>query len=268
MPKKEDLIQLGNVRCFLLDMDGTFYLGDQLLPGAKEFLRYCETNAINYLFLTNNSSKNAFDYVAKLHNLGVDVAREKILTSGEATCRYLKKEYPGKKIFLAGTPALEEEFRQQGFPLTQENPDLVVLGFDTTITYAKLWKLCDYVRAGLPYIATHPDINCPTEQGYMPDIGAMIAFIAAATGRNPDIVVGKPNSPMLDAILEKVSVPLEQIAMIGDRLYTDVAMGKNGIMTVLVLSGETSAVEAHKSEFQADLIVNDLADLLQKIKQK
>jgi 4-nitrophenyl phosphatase len=268
MPNKEVLNQLGNVRCFLLDMDGTFYLGDKLLPGAKEFLHYCETKAINYLFLTNNSSKSAFDYVAKLRNLGVDVTREKILTSGEATCRYLKKEYPGKKINLVGTPALEEEFRQQGIRLTQDAPEVVVLGFDTTITYARLWKLCDYVRAGLPYIATHPDINCPTEQGYMPDIGAMIAFIAAATGRNPDAVVGKPNSPMLDAILKKINVPLEQIAMIGDRLYTDIAMGKNGIMTVLVLSGETSAEEALKSEFQADLIVNDLADLLQKIMQK
>jgi 4-nitrophenyl phosphatase len=265
MPTKKMLIQLRNVRCFLLDMDGTFYLGDQLLPSSKEFLNYCETNSIKYLFLTNNSSKNSSDYVTKLHNLGVDVVREKILTSGEATCRYLKKEHPGKKIFLAGTSALEEEFRQQGIRLTQDSPEVIVLGFDTTITYAKLWKICDFVRAGLPYIATHPDINCPTEQGFMPDIGAIIAFIAAATGRNPDVIIGKPNSPMLEAILEKVDIPLAQIAMVGDRLYTDIAMGKNGIMTVLVLSGETSAEEAQKSEFQADLIANDLADLLQKL---
>jgi 4-nitrophenyl phosphatase len=267
MQNRVTIKKLRKVRCFLLDMDGTFYLGDQLLPGAKEFLHYCMTNAINYLFLTNNSSKNGAEYVTKLHNMGVDVTSEKILTSGEATCRFLTKEHPGKKIFLAGTPDLEEEFRQRGIILTKDDPEVVVLGFDTTITYTRLWMLCDCVRAGLPYIATHADINCPTQHGYMPDIGAMIAFVAAATGRSPDVVVGKPNLPMLDAILEKVSIPLEQIAMIGDRLYTDVAMGKNGIMTVLVLSGETSSEEALKSEFHADLIVNDLADLLQKLMQ-
>jgi len=267
MPKKESLDRLREVRCFLLDMDGTFYLGEQLLPGAKEFLHYCENNGINYLFLTNNSSKNASDYVKKLHYLGVDVVREKILTSGEATCIYLKKNLPGKRVFLAGTSALEEEFNRQGICLTQVDPEVVVLGFDTTLTYARLWKLCDLVRAGLPYIATHPDFNCPTGQGVMPDIGAMIAFVAAATGRQPDVVVGKPNTPMIDAILEKVAIPLEKIAMVGDRLYTDVAMGKTGIMTILVLSGETSLEEARKSEFQADLIVENLADLLQKIKQ-
>lgn len=251
----------------MLDMDGTFYLGEQLLPGAKEFLHYCNDKEIKVLFITNNSSKNASDYVEKLKHLGVKVAREKIFTSGEATCIYLKKNLPGKRIFLAGTPALEEEFHQQGIHLTQDDPEVVVLGFDTTLTYARLWKVCDLVRAGLPYIATHPDFNCPTGQGYMPDIGAMIAFVAAATGRRPDVVVGKPNFPMIDAILEKVAIPLEKIAMVGDRLYTDVAMGKSGIMTILVLSGETSSEEARKSEFQADLIVKNLADLLQKIKQ-
>ena len=237
------------------------------MPGAKEFLHYCENNRISYIFLTNNSSKNASDYVSKLHRLGVDVTRDKIFTSGEATCTYLKKEFKGKRIFLAGTPALEEEFRSRGIFLTQEDPEMVVLGFDTTLTYTKLWKVCDLVRAGLPYIATHPDFNCPTGQGYMPDIGAMIAFVAAATGRQPDVIVGKPNFPMIDAILERVAIPLEKIAMVGDRLYTDVAMGKTGIMTILVLSGETNLEEAQKSEFQADLIVKNLAELLQKIKQ-
>lgn len=246
-------------------MDGTFYLGDELLPGAKDLIHFCDDKGIKYLFITNNSSKNAEDYVKKLRHLGVEVASEKIFTSGEATCIYLKQEYPGKKIFLAGTSALEEEFHQQGILLTHADPEVIVLGFDTTLTYAKLWGFCDLARAGLPYIATHPDFNCPTGGGYMPDIGAMIAFVAAATGRQPDVVVGKPNFPMTKAILHKVGVPLGQIAMVGDRLYTDVAMGKTGIMTILVLSGETSLKEAIKSEFQADLIVNNLADLLQKI---
>ncbi len=268
MPNPEVIARLRNVRCFLLDMDGTFYLGEKLLPGARDFLGYCENKNIEYLFLTNNSSKNAGDYVEKLHRLGVEVDRQKILTSGEATCSYLKKKLPGKRVFLAGTPALEEEFSQRGIHLVADgdDPEAVVLGFDTTLTYAKLWKLCDLVRAGLPYIATHPDFNCPTGHGFMPDIGAMIAFVAAATGRRPDVIVGKPYKPMMDAVLEKVDVPVGQIAMLGDRLYTDVAMGQTGIMTVLVLSGETGLEEARNSEFQADLMADDLADLLKKIK--
>jgi 4-nitrophenyl phosphatase len=266
MPSSVQIERLAEIQCFLLDMDGTIYLGDQLLAGAKEFIDILDQKEIPYIFLTNNSSKSAVEYAHKLQKLGLNISKEKIFTSGEATCIYLNKTKPGASIYLLGTKPLEEEFIRQGFNLVQEKPDYVVLGFDTAVTYAKLWKFCNLIRAGTPYIATHPDINCPTEGGYMPDIGSTIAFVAASTGKQPDVVIGKPNQPIVDAIVEKIRIPLEKIAMVGDRLYTDIAMCRTGIRTILVLSGETSREDALKSEFQANLIVQDIEELLKMIK--
>lgn len=253
---------LENIRCFLLDMDGTFYLENELLPGANEFIKYCNSNKIKYLFITNNSSKNASDYIIKLHNLGILIDTNQIITSGEATCWYINRHYPGKKVFLAGTQALVDEFKAHQIHLVEEKPELIVLGFDTTITYNKFWKLCDYVRTGLPYIATHHDINCPIQGGYKPDIGAFISFIEASTGRKPDVIIGKPFQPMLSIIQERVGLPNNEICMVGDRLYTDIAMNRTGIHTILVLTGETNLKQARQSKFQADLIVNGLGDIL------
>jgi 4-nitrophenyl phosphatase len=258
---------LSTIRCFLLDMDGTFYLGNHLLPGAQEFLRLLENRKVDYLFLTNNSSKSRLDYVKKLHGLGVDIPEEKIFTSGEATALWLKGQKPGARLYLVGTPALELEFRGHGFDLTEVNPDYAVLGFDTTLTYNKLWRLCDLVKTGIKYIATHPDINCPTETGFMPDIGAMIEFVAASTGRRPDIIIGKPYQPIVDALSLKLSLPIEQICMIGDRLYTDIALGKTGLSTILVFSGETSPEDLLHSEFHPNFVFENLADLVGHLEQ-
>jgi 4-nitrophenyl phosphatase/NagD protein len=263
MPKSLD-----DVRCFLLDLDGTFYLGNQLLPGAARFLDVVTEQGRQFLFLTNNSSKHGRMYAEKITRLGVPMSPEHIFTSGEATAIRLGQTHPGVKLYVVGTPALEDEFAAHGFSLTDEAPDVVVLGFDTTLTYAKLWKLCDLVRAGLPYIATHPDFNCPTETGYMPDIGAMIAFVKASTGREPDLVIGKPNRSIVDAVSQKTGFPLEQLAMVGDRLYTDIALGKSsGITTVLVLSGETSLADVEKSEFRPDFIFENLGALADSLVQ-
>jgi len=138
---------------------------------------------------------------------------------------------------------------------------VAVLGFDTTLTYDKLWKLCDWVRAGLPYIATHPDINCPTETGFKPDIGAVIECVAASTGRQPDVIIGKPNEPIVTALVEMTGFPVAAHGMIGDRLYTDIALGKWGITTTLVLSGETKAEDLVGSDFQPDLVVANIAEM-------
>ena len=133
------------------------------------------------------------------------------------------------------------------------------MGFDTSLTYKKLWKLCDYVRDGLPYIATHPDYNCPTENGFMPDIGAMIAFVKAATGRDPDLIIGKPNPFIVDALAMKLNLKIDEMAMVGDRLYTDIALGNtSGITTCLVLSGETQQSDIEQSEFKPDYIFDNL----------
>ncbi len=164
-------------------------------------------------------------------------------------------------MYVVGTDDLIEEMTSSGFVVTEKEIDTVVLGFDTTLTYEKLVKLCDFVRSGKPYIATHPDINCPTENGFIPDIGSVIALVRSSTGRDPDVIIGKPNKPIVDAIVEKINIPVNQIAMVGDRLYTDIAMGNTGITTILVLSGETRLEDLADSPFKPDYTVQDLAEL-------
>ncbi len=251
----------------MLDMDGTFYLGDRLLPGALDFMRYLSEKRLDYLFLTNNSSKHAALYAEKIRVMGFDTTERSVFTSGEATILYLRKNMPDARIYLVGTAALRDEFKKAGFDLTEEDPHVVVLGFDTSITYEKIHKLCDFIRQGKPFIATHPDINCPTENGFMPDIGSFIALIQASTGRQPDVIIGKPYQHIVEAVVQKTGFSVDQIAMIGDRLYTDIALGKAGIKTILVLSGETQPEDLAASQFQPDLVVNDLTHLL-RIMQK
>lgn len=251
-----------NVKCFLLDMDGTFNLGDELIDGSLYFIDTLRELGRDFLFLTNNSSKHRRLYAEKIARLGLPIEEEKVFTSGEATALHVKQEYAGAKVYVVGTPALEDEFRQHGFQLDENDPQLIVLGFDTTLTYQKLWKLCDFVRAGLPYIATHPDFNCPTETGYMPDIGAMIAFVRASTGREPDVVVGKPNRMIVDAVSQKFGFSIDEMAMVGDRLYTDIALGQtSGITTCLVMSGETHPEDLAGSQFQPSYTFENLAGI-------
>ncbi len=247
-------------------MDGTIYLGGRLLPGAAELVATLNEKSFPYYFLTNNSSRSRRDYAEKLASLGLPVGAERIFTSGEATAIYLQKQKPGARLYLVGTPSLEEEFLRFGFELTENEPDFAVLGFDTTLTYQKLSKLCQHVGRGCPYIATHPDINCPTEDGFMPDIGAMIAFVAASTGREPDVIVGKPYAPIVAAIVEKTGFHPEEIVMVGDRLYTDIALGQAGLGTVLTLTGEAKLADLPSAPHQPDLIVQDMAELLELVR--
>ena len=253
--------KLKDIRCFLMDMDGTVYLGNQLLPGAQDWLDLLDEMRISYYFLTNNSSQSQVEYAGKFSRLGLDVPEEKIFTSGEATAIYLAQHYPDASLYVVGTSALLKMFQRHGFSLTENDADVAVLGFDTTLTYEKLWKLCDLVVAGKPYIATHPDINCPTETGFKPDIGAMIELVATSTGRRPDVIVGKPHQPIVEAMVAKTGLPIEAHCMIGDRLYTDIALGKWGITTALVLSGETSADDVPSSAYQPDYVLADIAEM-------
>ena len=254
--------RLARVRCFLLDMDGTFYLGNRLIEGALRFIDTLRAQGRDFLFLTNNSSKDARQYAEKISRLGLPLGADKVLTSGAATAMHLRRQRPGARAFVVGTPALEAEFSARGFLLSDESPDVVVLGFDTGFTYAKLWKLCDYVRAGLPYWATHPDFNCPTETGFMPDVGATIAFVRACTGRDPDLIVGKPNRLIAEAAAEHAGVLLSDLCMIGDRLYTDIALGASaGIPSVLVLSDETRVEDLPGSPHHPDFIFPHLGAL-------
>ena len=261
--------KITDIQCFLLDMDGTFYLGNKLIDGSLDFVNYLRSEGKKFIFLTNNSSKSSIDYVEKLRMFGCNVAEEDIFTSGEATTIYLSQIKNNAKIFLLGTKALEDEFISQGFELVngvETTPDFVVLGFDQTLTYNKLWLACDLIRDGVPYIATHPDFNCPLEGGkYMPDTGSMIELIKASTGKTP-YVVGKPNSYIIEAICLKHGLLKENLAMAGDRLYTDIQTGINAnITSILVLSGETRLEDYKQSSIKADYVFNSLKELHQAI---
>lgn len=254
---------LQQIRCFLLDMDGTFYLGDKLFPGSLEFIDALQRSGRDFLFLTNNSSRNGDYYVQKLRRLGLAVGPEKVLTSGQATAMQCAKLYPGQKAFVLGNSFLLDELSEGGVPIDQHNPDYVIIGFDTTLDYAKMTAVCDFVRAGLPYVATHPDFNCPTETGFAPDIGAIIAFIEASTGRRPGMIVGKPHRGIVDAALTRTGLEPSQLAMVGDRLYTDVATGlRHGMLSILVMSGETTEEMARESDIKPHLTYGRLSDMM------
>jgi NagD protein len=256
--------KLKEIKCFVLDLDGTFYLGGRLLPGALEFIGRLESTGRRFVFLTNNSSKSAAEYVEKLAEMGLAVAESQLVTSGGATVDYLRRRHAGKSAFLLGTPALRAEFSAAGITLEDNAPDLAVTAFDTTLDYEKLCRLCGFVRAGLPYIATHPDYNCPTESGPIPDIGAIHAFVNASTGRMPDVIIGKPSREIIDFACEKAGARPEETAVIGDRLYTDIACAKNvpGLTGILVLTGETKLEELKSSPIRPDMVFGSLGEMV------
>lgn len=258
--------ELKNKKVFLLDMDGTIYLGNELIDGAKDFLNKIKEEGKSYIFLTNNSSKDRNSYVDKLRNLDIDAKEEEVYTSGLATITYLKDKKEGARIYLLGTEALEDEFEEAGFDLVRErnkDVDYVVLGFDTSLTYEKLWGACEYISEGVEYIATHPDFNCPLpDDKFMPDAGAMAALIEASTGETP-YVVGKPNRGVIDSIASEYGIDKKDMIMIGDRLYTDIKTGINaGISTALVYSGETKEEDYRLSDIRADYAFDSVKDMI------
>lgn len=254
---------LKGINCFALDMDGTVYLGEKWIDGARDFLKAVEDAGKKYVFLTNNSSKNPQAYVEKLGRMGLAIGLNQIVTSGEATIAYLKKNFPEKRVYLLGNELLQEEFQEAGIRLDEESPEVVVVGFDTSLTYAKMCRVCDLVREGLPYISTHPDFNCPTETGFIPDAGAIHAFIHASAFRYPDHVIGKPSGDIMDYLAQRAGVLKTETAMVGDRLYTDVAAGvNNGYTGILVLSGEAGMKDVEESEVAPDLIFSSVKEMI------
>jgi HAD superfamily hydrolase (TIGR01450 family) len=250
-------------------MDGTFFVSDALLPNAREFLEELRRRDFPFVFLTNNSSRRAADYQAKLSRLGIEVRTERILTSGEATIHHLLAETPHRKVFLMGTPSLEQEFLEAGLVLTETDPDCVVLGFDQTLTYEKLTTACLLLARGLPYFATHPDFTCITDEGLIPDTGAMMAAIECVTHRTPK-VIGKPQPEMVAAALARLGSTADRTAMVGDQLDTDATMAmESGLFGVLVLSGETSRQRLEsQSSVRPDMVVDHIGVLYERLKSR
>ena len=250
------------VRGLLLDLDGTLYMGERPIPGAARFVQDARAAGRRLLFLTNNSSRSAADWAAKLGRLGFNATADEVFSSGRATALYLARTAPGKRVYLLGTDALRGELAEQGVACADDGAEIVVVGFDTGLTYARLTRACRYLLDGLPFIATHPDRVCPTEDGPIPDAGSFLALIEAATGRRPDVIIGKPNQPLIDGALERLRLRPQEVAMVGDRLYTDMAMARAaGLTAVLVLSGETTPamLERLAPEARPDIVIASVA---------
>ena len=254
-------LPLKSKKLFVLDMDGTFYLGDRILEGSLDFIEKVRESGKEFMFFTNNASKTPEYYLDKLMRMGCDVSSKNIVTSGDVTIEYLLENYPLKRVYLVGTPLLEESFRKAGINLVREDADIVVVSFDLTLTYEKVSKACGFIRRGAVFIATHMDLNCPTEHGFIPDCGSICAMITASTGVKPRYL-GKPFKETIDMIRRISGFKTDEIAIIGDRLYTDIAMGyKNGVTSILVLTGETKPEDVEKSDIKPDFIFPSLGCL-------
>jgi HAD superfamily hydrolase (TIGR01450 family) len=261
---------------FVLDMDGTFYLGEDILDGALDFLSSVKKSGKDYIFFTNNSSTSPELYIEKLARMNCNITRDMIMTSGDVMIRYLQHEYPGQSVYLLGTPALEKSFREAGINLFESErdaakaaadalcekiPDIVVVAFDKTLTFEKLSNACVYIMQGAKFLATHLDINCPVKGGFIPDCGAMCAAIELSTKVSPKFV-GKPFAETVDMIVDATGFDKSRIAFVGDRIYTDVATGvNNGAIGVLVLTGETKLSEVPDSKVQPHVIFDSIKEM-------
>jgi len=250
-----------------LDMDGTIYNGNTLFHFTLPFLAKMKELGIRYSFLTNNPTKSIDSYLEHLANMGILATREEMYSSAQATIDYLKKNFPEiKRLFILGTPSMISEFEKAGFISTNDDPDdipqAVIVSFDTSLTYSRLCRAAWWVKQQLPYIATNPDKVCPTDMSVtLVDCGSICSSLEQATGRTPDIVIGKPDPRMLEGIQQRYQLQPSQIAIIGDRIYTDLQMAYNAkALGVLVLTGETSIKVAEQSVPRPDIIVDNLGD--------
>lgn len=271
--------KLSKIKHLALDMDGTIYMGSSLFPFTKKFLADMSGAGIGYSFLTNNPSRSVADYLKKLEGLGIEADEDNMYTTSLAAIDYIKAHYPqAKRLFLLGTPSMVSQFEKAGFESCADDPDdvpdVLVVAFDMTLEYSRLCRASWWASQGIPYIATNPDRVCPTDQRtVLVDCGSICRCIESAVGRTPDITLGKPDPNMLQGILNRHALKPEEIAMVGDRIYTDTAMAHNaGAFGVLVLSGETTietaeAVAADAASnpdpefFPPDLIVRDIKEL-------
>jgi HAD superfamily hydrolase (TIGR01450 family) len=259
---------LSSIRHIALDMDGTIYLGKQVFPQTLPFLARLPQLGVTYSFLTNNCSRSRADYVQHLQSFGISATEDSIQTSAQATTHYIATHLPHvRRVFILGTAGLDDDFRAAGFEVVTDKPEAVVVGFDTELTYDALCHTAYWVSQGLPYIATHPDRVCPTDKPIvLPDCAAICSLLETATGRRPDAIPGKPNPAMLLAVCGEYQLQPREVALVGDRLYTDIRMARDaGAVAILTLTGETkrSDVEICPEANRPNLIVEHLGELQQ-----
>lgn len=260
--------RLRRIRHVALDMDGTIYMGKSLFDCTKPFLASLREMGITYSFLTNNPSRSIDDYLRKLAALGIEASADEMYTTSLAAIDYIRDRYPSaRRLFLLGTPSMISEFEKAGFESTADDPDdvpdAVVAAFDMTLSYGRLCRAAWWVSQGLPYIATNPDRVCPTDRRVvLVDCGSICKCIEHATGRRPDITLGKPDPNMLTGIERRYGLQPDRIAMVGDRIYTDIEMAHNaGAMGVLVLSGETTLEVADAAPRSPEIIADNIGVL-------
>ncbi len=260
--------RLEQIKHIVLDLDGTIYTGETIFSYTIDFLDTLGRLGISYSFLTNNSSKSSSDHLTKLQAMGVNVSLENLFTSADATIYFINTHYPEwRRLFILGTPSLIAQFESSGFIVLDENskedPDALLVSFDTSLTYAGLCRAAWWAKQGKPYITTNPDLVCPSdEEVVLIDCGAIALCLEAATGRRPDKVLGKPQAEILTGLIASKNMEVNQVAMVGDRIYTDMLTAHNaGSLGILVLSGEADLDDVNESPISLDLILPSIKEL-------
>jgi HAD superfamily hydrolase (TIGR01450 family) len=266
---------LKSIKHLALDLDGTLYLGGRLFDFTRGFLETLKKLGIGRTFFTNNSSKSTQEYVQKLNGMGIDAKADEIYSSALCTIEYLQTQRPDvKRMYVLGTPALRGEFADAGFDVVGEahddEPDAVIVGFDTTLEYSHACRAAWWLSKGKAFIATHCDRICPTElPTVLPDCAAMCAMLSSATGREPEMVLGKPHPMMLQAVMRRHGLKASEIGVVGDRLYTDMAMARSaGAMGILVLSGETTREQIAGADAKPDVVVDNVGELARALERE
>lgn len=250
---------IDGVKCFLLDLDGTVYLEGELIGDMANTLKAIRDSGRRIVYLTNNSSRSRDAYEKKLTDIGVYDGRDTVFTSGMSTISYLNRNCNGSRVYLMGTDALKREFITGGINLVEDEPDVVVVSYDTEINYSKITKVTHFLSKGAKYITTHGDMLCPAKVNFLPDVGTFINMFESATKRRPDLNCGKPDAIMGDAIMDLLGLKPYEIIMCGDRLTTDIAFGvNNGFWSLLVWSGETDEEAYKNSKVKASFTLDDL----------
>ena len=260
---KEDISNLKNKKLFLFDMDGTIYNDDKLFFGVKELMENIKKSGGRYVFLTNNSSKSVQVYIDKLTKMGIEVAEDNFFTSTQATILYLRKtcHYQNELIYALGTDAFKEELKKQNLNITDKLVDdikILLVGYDTELNYQKLIDASNILTKDVLYIATNPDLVCPTSFGFVPDCGSICYMLYNASKKEP-IYIGKPKPEMIKTVLQKFNLHEDDAILIGDRLYTDIASGLNAnVDTVCVLTGEATLDDLKVTEFKPKYILDNV----------